>query len=113
MNGQFTLTEWKVDCKHVYGFNMDEWSDESGVTLDPVLQVLSECNGKPYTILLAHLPYQRSRETLPLKTIFHISRKIAELKQKGQTSYSFGIGGVFHIAFWEPHFAEDFGSVEE
>ena len=24
-----------MDCKHVYGFNMDEWSDAEGNTLSP------------------------------------------------------------------------------
>ena len=30
----YFLREWNVDCGHVYGFNMDEWSDETGTTLD-------------------------------------------------------------------------------
>ncbi len=30
----YFLTYWKVDCKHVYTFNMDEWSDSEGNTLD-------------------------------------------------------------------------------
>ena len=29
----FFLTEWGVDCGHVHGFNMDEWSDADGGTL--------------------------------------------------------------------------------
>ena len=29
----YFLTAWKVDCKHVYTFNMDEWSDGEGNTL--------------------------------------------------------------------------------
>ena len=29
----YFLKEWNVDCKHVHGFNMDEWSDEKGKTL--------------------------------------------------------------------------------
>ena len=28
-----SLKEWNVDA-HVYGFNMDEWSYETGTTLD-------------------------------------------------------------------------------
>ena len=33
------LKQWKVDCSHVHGFNMKEWSDSEGTTLtssDPV-----------------------------------------------------------------------------
>ena len=29
----FYLKAWNVSCSHVYGFNMDEWSDENGTTL--------------------------------------------------------------------------------
>ena len=31
----FFLNEWKTPCDHVYGFNMDEWSDRQGNTLPP------------------------------------------------------------------------------
>src|SRR5207248_590956 len=31
----FFLREWGVDCGHVHGFNMDEWSDAAGNTLPP------------------------------------------------------------------------------
>src|SRR3569623_780058 len=31
----YFLTEWGVPCDHVYGFNMDEWSDAKGNTLPP------------------------------------------------------------------------------
>ena len=26
----YFLKEWNVDCRHVHGFNMDEWSDAKG-----------------------------------------------------------------------------------
>src|SRR5690554_8052127 len=29
----YFLKEWQVDCSHVHGFNMDEWSDGEGHTL--------------------------------------------------------------------------------
>jgi glucosamine-6-phosphate deaminase len=29
----YFLREWDVACDHVFGFNMDEWSDREGVTL--------------------------------------------------------------------------------
>ncbi len=31
----YFLKEWDVACDHVYGFNMDEWSDRDGETLPP------------------------------------------------------------------------------
>ena len=30
----YFLNEWDVDCSHVYTFNMDEWADAEGNTLD-------------------------------------------------------------------------------
>jgi glucosamine-6-phosphate deaminase len=31
----YFLTEWGIPCDHVWGFNMDEWSDSKGNTLPP------------------------------------------------------------------------------
>src|SRR5438309_1530136 len=31
----YFLREWDVACDHVFGFNMDEWSDRDGNTLPP------------------------------------------------------------------------------
>ena len=31
----YFLKEWNVSCDHVFGFNMDEWSDRDGKTLAP------------------------------------------------------------------------------
>jgi glucosamine-6-phosphate deaminase len=40
--------------------------------------------------------------------------KLARLKKKGASLVVvFGIGRVFHIAFWEPHFAGEFSSERE
>ena len=39
---------------------------------------------------------------------------IREIKEDGGRLVTvFGIGRAFHIAFWEPHFAEDYSSDEE
>ena len=40
--------------------------------------------------------------------------KIAKLKSEGARLITvFGIGRMFHIAFWEPHFAAEFSSAAE
>ncbi len=42
------------------------------------------------------------------------AERIGELKTKGaELIVIFGIGRVCHIAFWEPHFAAEFASVDE
>jgi hexulose-6-phosphate isomerase len=50
-----------------------------------------------------------TRQNLPT-----YAEKIARLKAGGAKLVTvFGVGRTFHIAFWEPHFAAEFGSVEE
>ncbi len=44
----------------------------------------------------------------------HYAERIGELKAKGaELIVIFGIGRVCHIAFWEPHFADEFATVAE
>jgi glucosamine-6-phosphate deaminase len=112
----FFLTQWNINCDHLYTFNMDEWADENGDTLP---------NDNPasfeYTMKTAFFdklgdltvpPQQRNfatKENLPT-----YADKIAKLKAEGaKVLLVFGIGRAFHIAFWEPHFAADFTSVDE
>lgn len=112
----YFLKEWGVRCDHVYTFNMDEWSDAEGNTLsndDPAsfeysmkeafFDKLGE-NTVP--------PAQRNfatKENLPT-----YPGKIAKLRAEGaKLVLVFGIGRMCHIAFWEPHFAEEFASVDE
>lgn len=107
----YFLKEWKVNCAHVYTFNMDEWADGEGNTLaadDPAafenamkqafFDPLGE-NSVP--------PEQRNfatRENLPT-----YEEKIKSLKAQGaKLVLVYGIGRMCHIAFWEPHFAAEF-----
>ena len=112
----FFLKEWKVRCDHVYGFNMDEWSDAEGNTLAP-----SNPGSFQYGMEAAlygplgelSIPASQrnfaSKENLP-----RYEEKIAALKAENARLVTvFGIGRVFHIAFWEPHFAAEFSCVDE
>ena len=107
----FFLKEWNVPCDHVYGFNMDEWSDAKGNTLPPASpgafqyameQALYNPLGK-LTIPKSH------RHFAVKKTLPQYAEKIAALRKEGAKLVTvYGIGRVFHIAFWEPHFAAEF-----
>ncbi len=112
----YFLKEWNVPCDHVYGFNMDEWSDRDGKTLaanDPGAfqnAMESAFYGPlgPLTVPIAQRWFA-TPDRLP-----HYAERIAELKAKGaELTVIFGIGRVCHIAFWEPHFAGEYASVEE
>jgi glucosamine-6-phosphate deaminase len=112
----YFLKEWNVSCNHVYGFNMDEWSDRAGVTLPAenpgaFQHAMESAFYGPLqtrTVPAANRWFATT-ELLPL-----YASRIAELKKAGAALIViFGIGRVCHIAFWEPHFAAEFTSVAE
>ena len=113
----FFLKEWNVDCKHVHGFNMDEWSDETGKTLPKsnpgAFQNAME--GAFYGPLGARLTVPENQRNFATKAALpKYADKIQAIKDKGGKLITiFGIGRVFHIAFWEPHFAAEYKSVDE
>lgn len=112
----YFLNEWNVKCDHVYTFNMDEWADGDGNTLPNDNEASFEYSMKEafFDKLGENTvpPSQRNfatKENLPT-----YPEKIAALKAEGaKLVLVFGIGRMCHIAFWEPHFAEEFSSVEE
>ena len=109
----YFLKEWNVDCKHVYGFNMDEWADRDGNTLpasDPAAfqNAMTEAFYGPLGELTVPVDQRNfaTKENLPL-----YESKIKALKAEGAKQVLvYGIGRMCHIAFWEPHFAEDYAT---
>jgi glucosamine-6-phosphate deaminase len=111
----YFLKEWGVSCDHVHGFNMDEWSDREGNTLpdNHPGAFANAMEGAFYGPLgnLTVPPLRRwfaTPDRLP-----DYAWRISELKERGaELVVIFGIGRVCHIAFWEPHFAAEFESVD-
>ncbi len=112
----YFLKEWGVSCDHVHGFNMDEWSDKEGSTLPPdnpgaFQYAMEDALYGPLGDLTVP-PEQRNfatKDNLPA-----YPEKIAALRERGaKMVLVHGIGRVCHIAFWEPHFAADYESVDE
>ncbi|MEW5814976.1 MAG: glucosamine-6-phosphate isomerase, partial [Spirochaetota bacterium] len=110
------LKQWNMDLKHVHGFNMDEWCDQDGNTL-PASNPGAFRNAME-TALYGPL----GKLTVPVKQRHFATKKdlpnyldqIEELRAKGaKFVVLYGIGWVFHIAFWEPHFASDYRNMEE
>lgn len=112
----YFLKEWDVRCDHVYGFNMDEWSDKDGNTLPPD-------NHGAFQFAMEQALYGPLGERTVPKAQRHFALKnelptyaqqIGDLKKQGAKLLTvFGIGRVCHIAFWEPHFAAEFKSEAE
>ena len=107
----YFLKEWKIKCDHVYTFNMDEWSDGEGNTLpatDPAAfqNAMREAFFNP----LGELTVPEDQRNFATKdNLPTYPEKIASLKAEGaKLVLVYGIGRMCHIAFWEPHFAEDY-----
>ena len=112
----FFLKQWNVDAKHVHCFNMDEWSDKDGNTLDKsnkgsFYNAMQEAFYKP----LGELTVPENQRNFATKDELPLyEEKIEKIKARGgKLVVIYGIGRVFHIAFWEPHFAAEFDSEEE
>jgi glucosamine-6-phosphate deaminase len=112
----YFLKEWNVKANHVYCFNMDEWSDECGNTLE------SDSEGSFQNAMevafynpLGNLTVPKDQRNFATKeNLPNYANKISNLKKQGAKLVTiFGIGRVFHIAFWEPHFASDYKSIDD
>ena len=109
----FFLTEWGVDCGHVHGFNMDEWSDADGNTLAPDAPgAFTEAMGQAFYGPLGDLaPRESQRNFATAEALPTFAGKIAAIKGGGgRLACVYGVGRVCHIAFWEPQFAGEYDS---
>jgi glucosamine-6-phosphate deaminase len=112
----YFLKAWNVSASHVHGFNMDEWSDAEGNTLPPTnpgsFQYAME---NSFYDLLGDLTVPSAQRNFATKeNLPSYKEKIARLRSEGaKLAVVYGIGRVFHIAFWEPHFAGEYGSEAE
>lgn len=112
----YFLKAWNVGCGHVWGFNMDEWSDGDGNTLssdDPA--AFQNAMRQAFYGPLGELTVPESQRNFATRdNLPTYPAKIAALKAEGARLITvFGIGRMCHIAFWEPHFAQEFASVDE
>ncbi len=112
----YFLKEWDVKADHVFGFNMDEWSDGEGNTLSPEdpgsFQKAME--GAFYGPLGKLTVPKKQRNFATRENLPAYNEKINSLRSDGAKLITvFGIGRMCHIAFWEPHFAGEFQSTGE
>lgn len=107
----YFLHHWGVNCSHVFGFNMDEWSDSEGNTLE------SDNQGAFQNAMEKAFYGPLGDATIPAVQRFFATRKtlpeygdrIASLRAEGaKLVVVYGIGRACHIAFWEPHFGAEF-----
>jgi glucosamine-6-phosphate deaminase len=112
----FFLNEWNINCDHVYTFNMDEWADKDGNTLEPTNQASFYYAMKEafFNKIIKNTIPENQRNFATKENLPTYEKKKKKLKDEGAKLITvFGIGRMCHIAFWEPHFAEEFETVEE
>lgn len=112
----YFLKEWNVKCDHVHGFNMDEWADGEGNTVDPSSsEAFQYAMEDAFYGPLGELTVPKEHRHFAVKTgLPTYGDQMRALKAKGaKLVVVFGIGRMCHIAFWEPHFAAEFDSVDE
>lgn len=110
------LKKSRTPCDHVTTFNMDEWADVQGNTM-PGDQVggfehaMKEALFNP----LGKLTVPPGQRNFAVKTnLPTYAGKVAAIKSSGGRLVTvYGIGRVCHIAFWEPHLAADYPSLDD
>ncbi len=110
----YFLKEWKVSCANVWCFNMDEWADAEGNTITGEASFQNAMETAFYNPLgeLTVPPSHRNFATKANLPTY--PEKIAALKAEGaKLVLVYGIGRMCHIAFWEPHFGDEFATDEE
>jgi len=105
-----------VSWKHVHGFNMDEWSDAEGSTTPP--DAPGSFQGAMERALYGPLEELtvpvRQRHFATGNTLPQYAPRIDAIRQQGgKLVVVYGIGRACHIAFWEPHFAEEYDSEQQ
>jgi len=95
---------------------MDEWSDSQGSTLpaDDPGAFQNAMEGAFYGPLGELAPPAAQRHFATRTSLPEYPSRIGDLiGGGGRLVVVYGIGRVLHIAFWEPHFAEEFASEAE
>jgi len=112
----YFLNDWKISCEHVHTFNMDEWADSEGNTLEPTnpgafQYAMEKALFEPLGELTVPVNQRNFATKANLPTY---PEKIAALKAKGvKLVLVYGIGRMCHIAFWEPTFAADYDNAAD
>ena len=110
----YFCTKHNVSCRHVHGFNMDEWADGSGNSTPP--RAPGSFQGSMEAAFygpLGGLTVPKSQRNFATRKLLPTyPDKIARLRKNGAPLVVvYGIGRACHIAFWEPHFAAEYKTV--
>jgi len=108
------INQFRLSCRHLITFNMDEYADENGVTAPP------DWNGSFATSMRQSFFCKIDEDLRPLPESIHfpntqnVSRYSDMIREAGEADCCYGgIGWCGHIAFWESHLGDEFATLEE
>ena len=116
---QFTIVarlinQFRLSCRHLVTFNMDEYADENGNTAPP------DWEGSFATAMRGNFLYKIDDDLRPLPENIHfpdtqnVGRYSELITEAGEADCCYGgIGWCGHIAFWESHLGDEFATLEE
>ncbi|HPX92610.1 MAG TPA: glucosamine-6-phosphate isomerase [Bacillota bacterium] len=112
----YFLKYWNVCCDHLYCFSMDEWTDDQGnSTPGDEIGSFQFAMERGFFGKLGQLTVPRDQRFFATRELLPFYRdKIDAIKADGGKLITvYGVGRDFHVAFWEPHFGDDYDSDEE
>jgi glucosamine-6-phosphate deaminase len=108
------INQFRLSCRHLVTFNMDEYADENGVTAPP------EWKGSFATSMTENFFLKIDEDLRPLPENIHfpntenVNRYSDMIRAAGEADCCYGgIGWCGHIAFWESHLGEEYATLEE
>lgn len=114
------LNIWKTDLSKVYTFNMDEWSNKKGEALKNSAESFKDAMHRALFDPLKGKINPKQTNFATQDNLPNYTKKMTALRDLAEkegtklfTLLVHGIGQGCHIAFWEPHFAEFFPSIEK
>lgn len=111
----FFLNEWETDCKNLFTFNMDEYSDADGNAATGTDKASFEYAMTTQFFNKINKPNAKANRNFASKqSLPQYESKISDIRQKGgKVVLVYGIGRMCHIAFWEPQYAGEYESEAE
>jgi glucosamine-6-phosphate deaminase len=104
------INRFKISCKHVYTFNMDEYADQDGNTAPPDWEGSFQRAMWENFFNLIDKDLRPPEDQIYFPTSKNISYYGKLIEDAGGADICYGgVGWAGHIAFWEPHLGREFG----
>lgn len=107
----YYIRQMKIHCDHVYGFNMDDYTDSKG---DPCNIFGPVMEAEFYNLLGEYTVPKENRNYATSENLPTYPEKLRRIREEGGRVVCVeGIGMSLHVAFWDVQYAERCKSDEE